>query len=49
MNAADDIRIPPKPLRITLAAPPRLAPWQSLPLAAVMGLTLGMLCAGLLA
>ncbi len=45
----DDLRIPPKPLRITLAAAPRLSPWRSLPIAAAMGMTIGMLCAGLLA
>ncbi len=45
----DDLRIPPKPLRISLEASPRLAFWHGLPLAAGMGLTLGLLCAGLLA
>lgn len=45
----DDIRIPPKPLRITLVAAPRLARWPVLSFAALSGLTLGLVAAGLLA
>ncbi|MCW8086303.1 hypothetical protein [Sabulicella glaciei] len=45
----DELRIPPKPLRITLYASPRLLRWQSLPLAAMTGLSLGLVAAGFLA
>jgi hypothetical protein len=48
----DDIRIPPKPLRITLHAKPRLLLLPGLraqlPLAAASGLVLAWLCAGIL-
>ena len=44
----DDLRIPPKPLRITLRAAPRLSAWRSLPIAAFLGFSLGCAVAGLL-
>jgi hypothetical protein len=48
----DDIRIPPKPLRITLHARPRLLAAPALraqvPLAAFAGLMLAWACAGIL-
>lgn len=45
----DDLRIPPKPLRITLSASPRVARWPVLSFAALSGLALGLVAAGLLA